>query len=68
MNQVRDRQLQKRCSGEERSKELDAWERSPSRTEGKAGYMGTPEDKRAVLVGSASMFSCDCFSFLLVKI
>lgn len=46
------------CSGKEvvessqERKELDAWKSSSSLTEGKAEYMGTPEDKRAVLVWS----------------
>lgn len=49
-------------------KELDKWESPSSITEGKAGCMGIPEDKRTVLVGSASKLSYDCFSFLSVKI
>ena len=49
-------------------KELDAWRSSSSITEGKAEYMGTPEEKRAVLVGITFKFSSDCFSFIGVKI
>lgn len=62
------------CSGKkvvessQERKELDPWESSSSITEEKAGKMGTPAGKRAVLVGNASKFSSDCFSFLSVKI